>query len=502
MRVLHEADMSPSEIRRLHDAEVRRDERKNRDKKKIKLRKAELRQRQESDARKKLHLDWQMILAKKNEELRKQKEAAAAAKSTGGGKAISEKDSDTKATETAVGNAADLVGNIVGNGARKLVGVGVRAVGKRMREKKAARQAMQAGQKKAGERAAETTAAMNQKLLPPGKSPVGQLPPAKSPVGLLEPSYGERARRNPNFKRRQVGLRMPKSPPRTHWSHHPDIPIRPRIDNTQIPSTTPQVSLGRLARNNPEIRRRETIKRDGSVNEEYSCWREEFLYELGELRQKTKNKLDKDPVIDIMPPGKENKITIGPNVTESTKTPQDLFDRRVIAAKLLKEQAKIKMLKYAASQYPKMNEEMNSASHMAKATPRITGHDKSSSDKNKLKQPGKYSAEFVRDEMRKMFAGSRNYKLNSNLANVDADDNDVPNWSQDSSTNSTSASANESFDGHRHHSSGETTNVSNSSSESSARKRRATSAVLKAMAAMNKDVEPKAKKKKKKKTEQ
>ena len=99
--------------------------------------------------------------------------------------------------------------------------------------------------------------------------------------------------------------------------------------------------------------------------------------------------------------------------------------------------------------------------------------------------------------MKKMFMGSRNYKLNSNLTNVDADDNDVPSWSQDSSTDTAPASANESFDGHRHHGSGETTRVSTSDSNDTSRGKR-TLGVLRVMAAMNQDAQPKKKKKKKK----
>lgn len=481
-------DLSPSGIRRSLDAK-RTAEKKLKEKKK--KRKASKRYRDYQERVQAYKEDRQKWLEKQAAENKKRREeSAAGAKSTRGGEVISSKDTDATATAKGISNVAGVAG--------ALFKVGGRALASRMREKDAARQA---GQKKAGERAAETTAAMNQKFLPPGRSGpektdktrLQQPGTSRLPEPTPRPfTTGQRVRTSKRILPPGIN-RASESPISKRPSSGLTNPNAPKVDTTPRPE-----SLGQKARRNTKLRNKLITAR--MEDYEYSCWREEFLYELGELRQKTKNKLDKDPVIDIMK-GK-NKITIGPNVTESTKTPQDLFDRRVIATKLLKEQAKIKMLKYAASQYPKMNEEMNSASHMAKATPRITGHDKSSSDKNKLKQPGKYSAEFVRDEMRKMFAGSRNYKLNSNLANVDADDNDVPKWTQDSSTNSTSTSANESFDGHRHHSSGETTNVSNSSSESSARKRRATSAVLKAMAAMNKDVEPKAKKKKKKKTEQ
>ena len=442
MIVLHEADMSPSEIRRLHDAEVRRDERKNRDKKKIKLRKAELRQRQESDARKKLHLDWQMILAKKNEELRKQKEAAAAAKSTGGGEVISSKDSDATATEKGISNVVSVVG--------KLAGAGVRAFADRSRKK--AEQAAEAKKKGDGDGPPSPPTGGGGSTPPPTPSPNSG--GSTSPSGPVRPSIGNVSGPATNPKR----VKYPKNP------------VRPSIGNVSGPATNPK----------------------RPTNEEYSCWREEFLYELGELRQKTKSKVtDKDPIIDIMK-GK-NKITIGPNVSESTETPQDQFDRRVAAAKLLKGQAKIKMLKYAASKHPKVNEELNTAAYMAKATPAITGRTKVMSDIHLSKQPGKGTAEMVRDRIRKLFLGDlKNYNPNYDFNGNTSDDNDVI---------SNKAIKSESYDENdetfRQHS----RERFSSDSGNETRKKR-TSAVLKAMAALNKDVEPKAKKKKKKKTEQ
>jgi hypothetical protein len=481
MRVLHEADMSPSYINRLRDSEVRRTTRENYKKEKLKRWKEELKLRKKSEKRKSEYLKLQQERAIRNDEIRKQKEADAAANSTGGGEVISSKDSDATATAKGISNVAGVAG--------RLLGVGVRAAGKRMREKEAARKT---GQKKAGEKAAETTAAMKQstqRLLPPGRSGPNEITDKTSrrqpgTSRLPEPTprpftTSQRVRTSKRILPPGVN-RASESPISKRPSSGLFNPNAPKVDTTPRPE-----SLGQKARRNAKLRTK--LIQNRMEEYEYSCWREEFLYELGELRQKTKNRnLDKDPVIDVMPPGKSNKITIEPNVSESTETAQ----------------AKIKMLKYTASQYSKVNEELNVASHMAKATPKITGRTGTLSDKYTSKQPGKYSAEFVRDQMKKMFAGGRNYQFDSNQTNIDADDNDVPNWSQYPSKDSTPTSSNESYDGHRHHSSGETTNVSNSSSEASARKNRATSAVLKAMASMNKDVEPRAKKKKKKKSEQ
>ena len=76
----------------------------------------------------------------------------------------------------------------------------------------------------------------------------------------------------------------------------------------------PGQSLGQSARANRAVRRREIERRGGTVTEEFSCWREEFLYELKELREKKKKKDDEDYIVDVMK-GK-NKITIGPVVKE------------------------------------------------------------------------------------------------------------------------------------------------------------------------------------------
>ena len=71
---------------------------------------------------------------------------------------------------------------------------------------------------------------------------------------------------------------------------------------------------GQRARRDPNFKKREIERRGGTVSEEFSCWREEFLYELKELREK-KKKDDEDYIVDVMKKGK-NKITIGPVVKE------------------------------------------------------------------------------------------------------------------------------------------------------------------------------------------
>ena len=56
----------------------------------------------------------------------------------------------------------------------------------------------------------------------------------------------------------------------------------------------------------------------GTVVEEYSCWREEFLCELGDMRRKKKKSKDGEYyVVEVMPENKKNSITINPTIKEN-----------------------------------------------------------------------------------------------------------------------------------------------------------------------------------------
>ena len=437
MIVLHEADMSPSGLKKLLDARKDKEARKKQSKAKRKESKLYRQYLERVQAHRESRQKWLEQQAADN---KKRREEAAAGASTGGGEVISSKDSDATATEKGISNVVSVVG--------KLAGAGVRAFADRSRKK--AEQAAEAKKKGDGDGPPSPPTGGGGSTPPPTPSPNSG--GSTSPSGPVRPSIGNVSGPATNPKR----VKYPKNP------------VRPSIGNVSGPATNPK----------------------RPTNEEYSCWREEFLYELGELRQKTKKRNDEDPVIDIMK-GK-NKITIGPNVSESTETPQDQFDRRVAAAKLLKGQAKIKMLKYAASKHPKVNEELNTAAYMAKATPAITGRTKVMSDIHLSKQPGKGTAEMVRDRIRKLFLGDlKNYNPNYDFNGNTADDNDVI---------SNKAIKSESYDDEtfRKHSSGKTTSVSDSGGNT----RRRSNGLSAALAALNKDIEPKAKKKKKKKSEQ
>jgi hypothetical protein len=66
-------------------------------------------------------------------------------------------------------------------------------------------------------------------------------------------------------------------------------------------------SLGQRARQNPELKKRMIAQR----NEEYSNWREEFLYEIDIEKPNTKGK--KKDIVDVMPKNATNKIDLNPN---------------------------------------------------------------------------------------------------------------------------------------------------------------------------------------------
>lgn len=215
-----------------------------------------------------------------------------------------------------------------------------------------------------------------------------------------------------------------------------------------------------------ELAQRKMWKSGTGFTEEYCCWREEFIYELSEIRKGKKPKIDDDKIIDVMK-GK-NKITINPRINERY--------------------AYIEM--YLSS----LNETTNNSIAMSRATHPITGVQIDKTN-GKRKQPGKYSSEFVKDKIEKMFTGDSHYYFNSNLTNPKVDDGEVSGVQYNSGDGP--MNANESYtpeDGFRQHSQERFT----AGSGDETRKRR-TSNVLKLMAKMNPEPLPKKKGKKKKK---
>lgn len=202
-------------------------------------------QKQKTYELKRERLKWQQERSKIKDIERKKADERRRKRAEDGGSSkiemepISDKDRDPTAYKKAISGVTSFAGAALGAGAKATL-----AAARRRKKSKP-----------------QQTLKEPQKLLPPGKGPVGALPPRKGPVGRLEPSSGERARRDPGFKKREIE------------------------------------------------------KRGGSVTEEFSCWREEFLYELGEMRRKNKKKDDEDYIVDVMK-GK-NKITVGPKIKDT-----------------------------------------------------------------------------------------------------------------------------------------------------------------------------------------
>ena len=134
----------------------------------------------------------------------------------------------------------------------------------------------------------------------------------------------------------------------------------------------------------------------GLNNEQYSCWREEFIYELASLRQKSRKRKDKDDKpVDIMRGRNTGRIKLNPNVME-------------------------------VHDYLNLNETTNGASIFAKATPPMKRRTTPLSDIHLAKQPGKKSVKQVADDMRKLFLGDRaGYYSNYDLSGHASDDNSV-----------------------------------------------------------------------------
>lgn len=82
-----------------------------------------------------------------------------------------------------------------------------------------------------------------------------------------------------------------------------------------LPGSRSGETSGQRARRDLDFKKREILKRGGTTTEEFSCWREEFLYELGDMRRKKKKDKDgEDRIIDVMKG--TNTVVIGPDIKE------------------------------------------------------------------------------------------------------------------------------------------------------------------------------------------
>lgn len=212
-------------------------------------------QKQKTLEYKRERLEWQKSRSKIKDKLRQEAEKKRREKEAAGAPTKMQQISSKDKDPTAY---QKMIGNIASFGK----GVAKAALSSGTDKDKAEEQPKKPSDKNAKDAFKKRMRAkMNQKLLP-GSSVKGNLPSPKPPAGLLPSSGGQRARQDPTFKKREIE------------------------------------------------------KRGGTVTEEFSCWREEFLYELGDMRRKKKKDKDgEERIVDVMK-GK-NKVTVGPIIKES-----------------------------------------------------------------------------------------------------------------------------------------------------------------------------------------
>jgi hypothetical protein len=300
--------MSPSELKRAHSASQTKDAKERAKEQRLNKSEAYRKYQERVQVYKEKRQQWLENQAAENKKRRD-----ATKPSSDRGEVISSKDTDATATAKGISNAASVVG--------KLASLGGKALADRMRKKAEVRKA---GEEKAGEKAKEINTAMKQKFLPPGRSGPEKIDKTRlQQPGSSRPSVptpkpfttGQRVRTS-----RRI---LPLGTTKTSESPISKIPSS-KSSNTNSPKVNiapkPE-SLGQRARRNANLKSK--LIKARMEQYEYSCWREEFFYELAELRQKAKNKLKDEPIIDIMKG--ENKITIGPEVSESYDEGDETF---------------------------------------------------------------------------------------------------------------------------------------------------------------------------------
>jgi hypothetical protein len=236
--------------------------------------------------RKKKQLKFSIKQSKKNAEEKKKKQledlknkprqAANAALSGIKSQSISYKDSDATAYTKAVGNVASLAGGVA------KAGIGY-AVARHQAKKAAAEAEKSDGASKIPEKKPKKSGPLGGR--PPGSRPTAHTGgPTPPPAGGPTPPGGGGGGVKPRKRLVPSTKRLP-------------------------PAGGASKSLGQQARENPELRKKLINQR----NEEYSNWKEEFIFEV---EDKTDNKKEKKKIIDVMPSNKTNGVELNPNMKE------------------------------------------------------------------------------------------------------------------------------------------------------------------------------------------
>jgi hypothetical protein len=255
----------------------------------VKVRERRQDTREKENERKDTHSKWVIGQSQKNAEERKKKElediknkprqAASAALSGIKSQSISYRDSDATAYTKAVGNAASLAGGVAKAGISYLIA--------KNKAKKAAAEA---------EKSDGASKILEKK--PKKSDPLGGRPKSSAPSAAIRTPAPQ-----------VTGAPEPKllSPQRKRL-----VPSTKRLPPSggvpQGSKGAKLTSLGQRARKNPELKKRLIAQR----NEEYSNWREGFIFEIKDEVSKEERK----KIIDVLPSNKPNKIEINPNIKE------------------------------------------------------------------------------------------------------------------------------------------------------------------------------------------
>jgi hypothetical protein len=269
--------------------------------------------------RKTKQLEFSIDQSKKNAEEKKKKQledlkdkprqAASAALSGIKSQSISYRDSDATAYTKAIGNAASLAGGVT-------KAVIQHQVAKHKAKKAAAEAEKSDGASKIPEKKPKKSGPLGGR--PPGGGPNppgggpnppggGPNPPGGGPNppggGPNPPGGGPNPPGGLSIKPRKKLIPLNKRLPPAK------LKMLPPSGGTQ-PSSRGK-SLGQQARENPELKKKMISQRNQT--EEYSNWREEFIFEVEDKTDKP-NKKKKEKIIDVM--SGQNKVEINPNMKE------------------------------------------------------------------------------------------------------------------------------------------------------------------------------------------
>jgi hypothetical protein len=300
-------EATAAEIRRAGEAALRDEKMKNRKisaDEKAKKRQEYIDLAKQREDRKTAYFDWVKSNAEQNkknqiEKLRQQgvQQHVDKAKASISGiktQQISDKDKDATAYSKAIGNVGSAAAGVGG-----AIIHGIKAgVAKRKADAARKAEAQTPDKPNIPEKKLRKGGILGGR--PPAPKPATPGTGAPKPTGPVRPSIGNVTGPASNPKRPTGPVRPSignvtgpaSNPKRPNPPAKPTRPVRPSIGNVTGPASNPK-------------------RPNGMRTEEYSNWREEFLYEVETEKKNTKGK--KKDIVDVMPKNATNKIDLNPN---------------------------------------------------------------------------------------------------------------------------------------------------------------------------------------------